>query len=230
MAPLPAHALKGGEEGETSYDEGEAKGGPGEGEVDYYDGHAMKSDKLSGLYGDDEGFDKFSKTMMGDEEEVSWTESVPSYAWYLGIALLLVAVWCFFTRDAIVSSWHRRQAARAARAMAGADGELMPVSSWLGTTQPVKVSIEKDGITHKIGASRDGMASVSRVPFVLTEACYESGFPELANMDMVDLLLSKRAELSCVDKDGDERPVDGTMTGADLMAAKSFHVRILPSS
>ena len=103
----------------------------------------------------------------------------------------------------------------------------MPVASWLGTTQPVKVAIEMNGVTHKIGASRDGMGSVSRVPFVLTEACYESGYPELAGLDLVDLLLSKKAELSCVDKDGDLRPFDGMMTGDDLMAAKSFHVRVL---
>ena len=113
--------------------------------------------------------------------------------------------------------------------MIGPDDELMPVSSWLGTTQPVKVAIEMDGVTHKIGASRDGMASVSRVPFVLTEACCESGYPELANLDMVDLLLSKRAELSCVDSGGVQRRVDGTMTPNDLLTAKAFHVRVFPA-
>lgn len=82
-------------------------------------------------------------------------------------------------------------------------------------------------MTHKIGASRDGMGSVSRVPFVLNDACYESGYPELVDLDLVDLLLSKKAELSYVDKDGDIRRFDGSITVVDLMAAKSIHVRVL---
>jgi len=129
-------------------------------------------------------------------------------------------------REPLLRAWHRRQACKAAARMAGRDGELTPVAYWGVTTQPVKVKIEMDGMTHTIGASRDGITSVSRLPFVLTEACMESGFPELARLDLVDLLISRRAELALVDESGTSHIVQGTMSTAQLACAKSFLVKV----
>lgn len=71
----------------------------------------------------------------------SMVASVPLWAFSAGVFLLLgfASLVCFvYMRDDLVRAWHRRQAAQAARAMDIADDdELMPVSSWLGTTQPV---------------------------------------------------------------------------------------------
>jgi hypothetical protein len=183
--------------------------------------------------GEGEGEGEAEGEYGGDHQwtVTSMVASVPLWACWAGVFLLIgcASLVCFvYMRDDLVRAWHRRQAAQAARAMDIADDdELMPVSSWLGTTQPVKVAIEVNGVTHRIGASRDGMGSVSRVPFVLNDACYESGYPELVDLDLVDLLLSKKAELSYVDKDGDIRRFDGSITVVDLMAAKSIHVRVL---
>ena len=96
----------------------------------------------------------------------------------------------------------------------------------LGQARDMRVSIEMDGVTHTIGASRDGITSVSRLPFVLTEACVESGFPELARLDLVDLLISGRAELGLLDECGNSHIVQGTMSALHLAQAKSFLVKV----
>ena len=83
-----------------------------------------------------------------------------------------------------------------------------------------------NGTTHTIGAPREGMTSVSRIPFILTEACYESRYPELASVDLVSLVLNKCADLSCIDKDGQQRPVDGSMPSEELYDVKSLHVYV----
>lgn len=163
------------------------------------------------------------------EQDWEFPVDMRSAAFVALAIVLFIAFLCYYHREPMVRCWHRRQAARAARAMRAADddGEMLPVSSWLGpTTQPVKVHIELDGVTYKIGASRDGMDSISRLPFVLTEACYESGYPELADLDLVDLLLGKKAELAYADGSGAQKPVDGQMTVSDVQAVKSFHVTI----
>lgn len=182
--------------------------------------------ELGDFYGGSDHDDIF---IPGDKPH-TWF-GIPIWVIVVCFALLFLLFCCWMFHDAFLKAWHRRQAARAARAMAAADdgdAEMSEMSfGWLGTTQPVRVTIEMSGIKHTIGAPREAMESVSRLPFVLTDACEDSGYPELADVDLVDLLLKKRAELSCIDGSGISRQVDGTMTAADLTRAKSFHVLVL---
>ena len=108
---------------------------------------------------------------------------------------------------------------------------MKPVSTWFGTTTTVKVLIEVDGATHTIGASRETFGQgLTQLPFALTDACAESGFPELLSLDIVDLCISKRAELRYEARQGGAlQLVDAFTTLDDVMMAKSFHVKVLPA-
>lgn len=176
---------------------------------------------------DDKDFD------FDDEDGWSWSS-------ILLAALLVgaVALFLWSQRHAMLNAWHRRQARLAFPKTATMDGEEMssseikPVSRWFGTSSVVPVSIEVDGATHKIGASRETFGQgLTQLPFALTDACAESGFPELQSLDIVDLCISKRAELrfeGC--RGGALQLVDAHTTVDDVMMAKAFHVKVLPAS
>ena len=184
---------------------------------------------ISSSYGDTDASYKYSDDPDHlDAAKRSWFQAgVPRWLLVSVIISVVAIAYCVSMRDASMRAWHRRQAAQAAARMQGRDDELMPVISWLGvTTAATKVTIELNGVTHTIGAPRDDIETVSRLPFVITEACRESGYPELAELDLVDLMLSRTAELSCVDRSGHLRPVDGTMSKADITSMRSFHVKV----
>ena len=153
-----------------------------------------------------------------EDEGLPWGKIVAAGGVSMLVLLLLAK------KDDFVRAWRRRQAAKAARAL-GRDEEMAPVESWLiGTTRPVKVMIEVDSDTHTIGADAASFSSVSQLPFALTDACVESGYPELSGLSVVDLTLAKRATLSYEGKDGVVRAVDGQTTAWDLQTAKSVRV------
>lgn len=154
----------------------------------------------------------------------------------IGVMLII----CWSQRHAMLSAWHRRQARLAfpktatmeGEATGGATAEMRPVSTWFGTTSVVQVTIELDGIQHKIGASRETFGQgLTQLPFALTDACAESGFPELADLDVVDLCISKRAELRFEGASGGAlQLIDAHTTVEDVMGAKAFHVKVLPAA
>lgn len=250
--------------------------------------------------GDDDGdwrdFDDYD-----DGSGWSWSSIL-----LLTLLLSMLLAFCWSQRHAMLNAWHRRQARLAfpktatmdGETSGGATAEMKPVSTWFGTTSVIQVTIEVDGIAHKIGASREtfgqcvrtraragrgpskmpfgnapsfavlrGSASprpvvagyalaacahplthsptppssrrvsraarrgLTQLPFALTDACAESGFPELQSLDIVDLCISKRAELrfeSC--RGGAPQLVDAHTTVDDVMMAKAFHVKVLPAS
>ena len=101
----------------------------------------------------------------------------------------------------------------------------------------VKLSIELEGVTHQIGASRPTWTAwrptLQRLPFVLTEACVESGFPELSEIDLVQMFQEQRVNLSFVNIDGQRVSVDlsrgdSAVMTSELYTAKSFHVCVQP--
>jgi hypothetical protein len=188
---------------------------------------AFKHEHTPDLNSLDMGDDDFDFSRFDEPDE---SGGMPTWAIFLVVISALICLYCFLSRDAILRAWHRRQATRAAAAMHDRNAELMPVSSLLGTTQPVKVIIEMDGVTHTIGASLHDVESVSRVPFALTDACVDSGFPELSSIDLVDLVLSKRAGVSCEDSSGKRRPLEGSMSAADLAQTKVIHVTVQPKA
>ena len=103
------------------------------------------------------------------------------------------------------------------------------MESWFGVrTEPVKVMITMlDGTFTTIGASRDAITSISQLPFALTDACVESGFPELRSLSIVDLCIAKKAEMSYETKAGDIVPINATTVTSDLIGVKSLRVRVL---
>ena len=189
----------------------------------------MSYDEGEGSYSYDEGEKKFEEgeysydAAWHDKEDASRSLLVVVFA----VLLLLLLILACLKRDSLVRAWHRRQAARAAKGI-GRDEELKPVESWfIGTTKPIKVCVTCQGQTHTIGASRDSFASVTQLPFALTEACVESGFPELSEVSVVDLCIARKATLSYEGSDGRVQPVDGSTMLADLLAAKSIRVAVL---
>jgi hypothetical protein len=188
-----------------------------------------------GYGGDGDGADDWDKYDFDDDED-GW-----SWSSILLIVLLvgMVVLFLWSQRHAMLNAWHRRQARLAFPKDATMQGdemtstsEIKPVSRWFGTTSVVPVSIELDGTTHKIGASRETFGQgLTQLPFALTDACAESGFPELQSLDIVDLCISKRAELrfeGC--RGGALQLVDAHTTVDDVMMAKAFHIKVLPAS
>ena len=184
---------------------------------------------------EDEGDESYShydaldhKFDLGDDfvdDETDYGETLPVAKIVMLVLLVLVVCVLFLKRDDMMRAWRMRQAARAARAL-GKDEELKPVDSWFGTTKPVRVMITMDGQTHTIGADASSIMSISQLPFVLTDACAESGFPELSGVSIVDLCIAKQAELRYEAKDGISRPVDGQTTPWDLQTAKALRVNV----
>ena len=69
--------------------------------------------------------------------------------------------------------------------------------------------------------------SISSLPFALTDACVDSGFPELSGLSIVDLCIAKKASLSFEGSEGGVmRPVDANTTLDDLMAAKTLRIDV----
>jgi hypothetical protein len=144
------------------------------------------------------------------------------------ISCLLCAI---LQRDVILRMMHRRRAARAMRlSTVDPDEELAPVPGWFGMeTAVVKVIVDLGTATdrrHTIGMARESIGSVAQLPFALSDALSESGFPELSGLDLVELLISKSAELQVETSHGDLRPVDEQTRDWDVARAKSFHVRV----
>lgn len=173
------------------------------------------------------GYDSGRYRIFGGEDEDETLFGVRLKTLYVTLGAV-VLLFCFLRKlPAIRTALQRRAAANAAR-VAARDSELEPVNSWFGMTSVVKVHLELDGVTHCIGAARDDLTTVNQLPFVLADACEESGAPELIGLDLVDLCIKKRAELHYDTKGGGRRPVGGTTVLDDLMKAKAFHVRVLP--
>ena len=209
MAPLQSDKDEG--EASHSYDEGEGSYSYDEGEKKFDEGEKSYS------YDNEESWD--------DEESMTRFTAVA-----IGVLLLLILILAWLKRDSLFQAWHRRQAARAAKGL-GRGEELKPVESWFaGTTKPVKVLITCQGQTHTIGASRDSFSSVTQLPFALTDACVESGFPEISTLSVVDLCIQRKATLSYEGGDGRVQAVHGSTTLDDLLVAKAIHVIVSESA
>ena len=105
-------------------------------------------------------------------------------------------------------------------------------------SEDVKLSIELEGVTHQIGASRATWTAwrptLQRLPFVLTEACVESGYPELSELGLVQLFQEQRVNLSFVNIDGQQVSVDlsrgdSAVMTSELYMAQAFHVCVQPT-
>lgn len=184
----------------------------------------------------------------GEEEgegdfDFDWDDLSP---WgFLGIALVValqipVAMACFGAGP--LHRWLSRRHAMSMARTGGFDTEMgvadgggaggggpLPtggISNLFGKMNPVRVVIESGGAAMTIGAPREHLTSVSQLPFTLTDACVESGYPELQELDLVDLLIRKRATLELEDANGGARPIDSSTVPADIKAAKCIRVKI----
>ena len=147
----------------------------------------------------------------------------------IGVLLIGLCVCLWLQRRPMLNAWHRRQARLAFSG--GPDAEMRPVASWFATTSTVRVAVELDGQAHTIGASRETFGQgLAQLPFALTDACAESDFPELRDLDIVDLCIAKRCELRYEAREGGAlQLVDAHTTLEDVMMAKSFAIKVLPA-
>jgi len=90
----------------------------------------------------------------------------------------------------------------------------------------IKIYVELDGVTHTIAASMDPIQATNHLPLLLTESFEASGAPELRGIDLIDLMMNRRADITFIDPSGKSIRVGATTTLADLKAAKSFRVVI----
>ena len=169
---------------------------------------------------------------------ISWLRmSYDDAALYAGIVLIAV-VCCMACREPLIQCWRSKlEVARAKKLLRSVEdglelasveepGFLEVLGSAVSSSKQIKALVELDGVTHTIPVHLGHIGAVSQLPFILSEACADSGAPELAGIDLVELQISKDAHVFYVDRKDNQVPVDHRTKASDLMGAKAFRVKI----